>query len=366
MSRTSGLAHHRLVHSSTWLVRSDTLRAANKALVNYHHALAVSCRWGAGTLSSSDGQRFPVSGKVRKARSIPRYFGYRSGVTFYTWTSDQFSQYGGKAITSTIRDATYVLDEILANETELPLLEHTTDTAGYTEIVFALFDLLGLQFTPRIKDIGDQQLYRTDAIDLNELPKLRAYLSRSINKERILAMWDEMLRLAGSLKLGWVTASLVIQKLQASPRKSELARALQEYGRLIKTLHILGWYESSETRRRANRQLNKGEALHALRAYLSVGNRGVLRRKTDEGLAHQVGCLNLLTNAVILWNSVYMHEVVEQLKQEGLEIDEENLKHVWPTRFEHINVYGKYEFNLDEAKRRQGLRKLRCPDEVLP
>ncbi len=95
MSRTSGLAHHRLVHSSTWLVRSDTLRAANKALVNYHHALAVSCRWGAGTLSSSDGQRFPVSGKVRKARSIPRYFGYRSGVTFYTWTSDQ-RQFDGK------------------------------------------------------------------------------------------------------------------------------------------------------------------------------------------------------------------------------------------------------------------------------
>lgn len=36
------------------------------------------------------------------------------------------------------RDATYVLDEILANETELPILEHTTDTSGYTEIVFAL------------------------------------------------------------------------------------------------------------------------------------------------------------------------------------------------------------------------------------
>lgn len=85
-----------------------------------------------------------------------RYFGYRPGVTFHTWTSAQFSQYGGKAVASTIRDATYVLDEILANETELPILEHTTNTSGYTEIILALFDLLGLTFGPRIKDLQDQ------------------------------------------------------------------------------------------------------------------------------------------------------------------------------------------------------------------
>jgi hypothetical protein len=77
-------------------------------------------------------------------------------VTFYTWTADQFSQYGTKVIPATVRDATYVLDEILDNETELPILEHTTDTAGYTEIVFAQFDLLGLQFSPRIRDLGDE------------------------------------------------------------------------------------------------------------------------------------------------------------------------------------------------------------------
>ena len=43
------------------------------------------------------------------------------------------------------------------------LLEHTADTAGYTEIVFALFHLLGLQFAPRIRDLGAQRLYRLDA-----------------------------------------------------------------------------------------------------------------------------------------------------------------------------------------------------------
>ena len=74
-----------------------------------------------------------MQGKVRHARALPRYFGYGEGLTFYTWSSDQCSQYGTKVISSTIRDATYVLDEILNNETDLTILEHTTDTAGYTD-----------------------------------------------------------------------------------------------------------------------------------------------------------------------------------------------------------------------------------------
>ena len=43
------------------------------------------------------------------------------------------------------------LDEILDNETELSIVEHTTDTARCTDFVFALFDLLGMQFAPRLR-----------------------------------------------------------------------------------------------------------------------------------------------------------------------------------------------------------------------
>lgn len=364
MSRSSLLTYHQLVYINTWFIREEVLKKANTVLVNYHHQLAISRLWGMGTLSSSDGQRLPVTGKNRKARTLRRYFGYRRGVTFYTWTSDQFSLYGGKAIASTVRDATYVLDEILANETELPILEHSTDTSGYTEIIFALFDLLGLTFTPRIKDLAAQQLYRTDNIDLADLPHVRSRLSKRANTSLCVDMWDEFLRLAGSLKLGWVTASLAIQRIQASSRKSQFMRALQEYGRLIKTIHALGWYESEEKRRWANRQLNKGESIHSLKAHLLVANRGILGRKTDDGLQHQVQCLNLLTNAIIIWNSVYMTEALEQMKQEGYVVDPQDLRHIWPTRFEHINVYGRYQFNLEEAHSRAGLRALRDPDDI--
>jgi TnpA family transposase len=139
------------------------LRPLIAAVVDFQHRQPLSRSWGGGTLSSSDGQRFPVPVRGRTATALPRYFGYGQGLNFYTWTSDQFAQYGTKVIPATVRDATYVLDAILDNETELTILEHMTDTAGYTELVFALFDPLGMQFAPRIRDLGDQRLYRFDS-----------------------------------------------------------------------------------------------------------------------------------------------------------------------------------------------------------
>jgi len=355
MAQMADIPVDRLAWCTTWYLHDEALKGATNALVNFHHHLPLSQRWGGGTLSSSDGQRIPVAGKIRKATALPRYFLYQ-GLTYYSWTSDQFSQYGTKVVPATIRDATYVLDAILDNETELAIVEHTTDTAGYTDIVFALFDLLGMQFAPRIRDLGDQQLYRWSRTQ--QVEHLRPRIKGTINQDLILRHWDAMLRLAGSLKLGWVSASLFISKLQAYPRQNILTRALQEYGKLAKTLFILRYLESEEYRRRINAQLNKGEALHALRDFLFVADKGVIRRKQEEAQTHQAMCLNLLTNAVVVWNTVYMQAVIDQLRAEGQPIHDDDVVHLSPARFEHINPYGKYHFALDEE--RQGLRPLRA------
>jgi TnpA family transposase len=357
MAQIADLNYDRLAWCNNWYLREDTLQAATNALVNFHYHQPLAAHWGGGTLSSSDGQRFPTSGKIRNATALPRYFGYGRGVTFYTWTSDQFSQYGTKVIPATVRDATYILDAILDNETELSLSEHTTDTAGYTEIIFALFDLLGMQFAPRLRDLGDQQLYRLDRG--TAYPTLRPRLKGLIKQPLILARWDDMLRVAGSLKLGWVTASLFISKLQAYPRQNALTRVLQEYGRLIKTIFILRYLESESYRRTINRQLNKGEALHALRRFLFFANEGILRRRQEEAQTNQAQCLNLLTNAVVVWNTLYMARVLEELLREGICIDEADLALLSPVRSAHLNPYGKFDFDVERELRRTGLRPLR-------
>jgi TnpA family transposase len=324
--------------------------------VNFQYRQPLARHWGDGTLSSSDGQRFPVQGKVRNASALPPYFGYGEGITFYSWSSDQLSQYGTKVISSTIRDATYVLDEILNNETDLTILEHTTDTAGYTDLVFALFDVLGMQFSPRLHDLGDRQFYKLKT-DTTIYPRLDARLTGRIDLTRLLEGWDDLARVAGSLKRGYVTASLLISRLQAYPRQGQLTKLLQEYGRLVKTIFVLRYLEDEALRRRVHTQLNKGEKLHDLRKFLFFAREGVVSQKYEEGQTNQAGCLNLLTNAVIVWNTVYMQAALDAIQQEGYPVQEEDLAHLWPIRFAHIHRYGKYEFDLEAA--RVGLRPLK-------
>ena len=114
-------------------------------------------------------------------------------------------------------------------------------------------------------------------------------------------------------------------------------------------------------RRTINRQLNKGETLHALRRFLFFANEGKIRKAYHEAQATQASCLTLVVNAVITWNTVYMAHVLDQLRQEGLTFSEEDLAHLAPARFEHINPYGKYRFDMGQAFDIGNFRPLRSP-----
>jgi hypothetical protein len=135
-----------------------------------------------------------------------------------------------------VRDATYVLDGLLYHESDLHIEEHYTDTAGFTDHVFALMHLLGFRFAPRLRDLGETRLY---------VPKqspayttLKPMIGGTLQIKSIHAHWDEILRLATSIKQGTVTASLMLRKLGSYPRQNGLAVALRELGRIERTLFI--------------------------------------------------------------------------------------------------------------------------------
>lgn len=111
-------------------------------------------------------------------------------------------------------------------------------------------------------------------------------------------------------------------------RQHPITRALQEYGRLEKTIHILRWYADPLTRKRVSKQLNKGEALHALRKTIMFGGYGEVAGKEDEALDQQFACLNLVTNAVVVFNTVHIARIADELKQEGHDISDEDLARV--------------------------------------
>jgi TnpA family transposase len=240
MAESCGVPYDVLAWTAEWYFSAETLEAANAAIVNYHHRLPMARAFGTGTLSSSDGQRFPVKGKSLTARHLSRYFARGQGISTYTHVSDQHSTFDTKVIVATAPESHYVLDGILGNQTDLPVAEHATDTHGATLANFALFDLVGLQLSPRIRDLGKITLYRTGprAELAARYPSAGHLLTRRLNEELITGMWDDLLRVAASVKGGHATAALVVGKLCSSRRQQNaLAAAIKEYGALRRTVY---------------------------------------------------------------------------------------------------------------------------------
>jgi TnpA family transposase len=252
-------------------------------------------------------------------------------------------------IVTTRREAHYVLDEILGNATDLPITEHATDTHGVTLVNFALFDLLGMQLSPRIRDLGKITLYRpvSRAEAEARFPHAGGLLTRKLNLDLIAEHYDDLLRLAGSLKFGHATASLLVGKLSASGRQNALAAALKEYGAMRRTIYACRYLTDPDYRRKISRQLNKGESIHALKRDLIYAHEGAFRARHLEAQTEQAWCLTLATNAVIAWTTEYYGLAVDQMRRQGRRIDADVLAHISPAHSENINFFGAIEVDID-------------------
>jgi transposase len=132
-----------------------------------------------------------------------------------------------------------------------------------------------------------------------------------------------------------------------------VARSLREIGRIERTLFVLDWFDDAELRRRTNASLNKGEARNALARAAFFNRLGEMRDRTFENQRHRASGLNLVTAAIILWNTVYLDRAVRHLRAEGVVIPDEILAHVAPLGWEHIILVGDYLWNeIDKPRER--------------
>jgi TnpA family transposase len=326
---------------SRWFLREATLKEANTILVDHHHALPLSRVWGDGTRSSSDGQRFAVERDSLLGAFYPRYFGYyERALTLYTHTADQHSVYATCAISCAPREASYVLNGILENDTLLTIREHTTDTGGYTESLWGLCTLLGIEFMPRLKDLPDQALYRVDrGADYGSLqPLLRGVVDLDI----IVEQWDQLVRIVASLKDRLTAANVIMQRLTGTGPADRVAKALTALGRLAKTTHILRYIHEEPLRRKVQLQLNRGEFRHILAKWLFFANQGAFRSGDYAEIMNKASCLSLLSNAVLIWNTVQIDRIVGQLRAAGHVVLDEDLARVSPLLHAHITPNGSY------------------------
>lgn len=351
-----GTSYAKLSWLQAWHIRDETYSAALAELVNKQFRHPFAANWGDGTTSSSDGQRFKAGGHAEKTGRVNPKYGSESGVLFYTHISDQYAPFHTKVINVGVRDATYVLDGLLYHESDLQIEEHYTDTAGFTDHVFALMHLLGFRFSPRIRDLADKRLFTPDR--QKKYPVINALIGGTINMRHIRTQWDEILRLAASIKQGTVTASLILRKLGSYPRQNGLAVALREVGRIERSLFTLYWLQSVELRRRVQTGLNKGEAKNALARAVYFNRLGEIRDRSFESQRYRASGLNLVVAAIILWNTVYLERAINTLKGQIPNVNEDLCQHLSPLGWGHINLTGDYIWKQNKRVEKGDFRPL--------
>ena len=339
-SSAVGISIDALTHASHVYLRPDTIKEANRLLINHFLTYPISEEMTDGSYSTSDGQRFVIEKKCFLSSFYPRYYGYYDrAISIYTHVS-KGAVFGTQVISTGEREASFVLTGLLQNDTLLNPEFHSTDTHGFTEHLFALLCLLGFPFHPRLKDIADQNIYKIDkAASYGDLDEI---FSGTVDIDLIREQWDQIVRIVASLKNGLAPAHVIIQKL--ANRTDNVSKAIRALGRIIKSIYILHYIADEDLRHTVHLHLNHGESRHQLAKKLFFLNRGAFKTSDYEEIMNKASCLSLVSNAVLVWNTHHFQKIVDKLRAEGHDIPSEHLQKISALMFKHLQIYGTYHF----------------------
>ena len=340
-----GVTRDKLIWTADAYIRPDTYKAALARIIDAHHALPIACTWGDGTTSSSDRQFFRSAKRGDAAGEVNARYGHDPGLGFYTHVSDQHGPYSVRVMSATSHEAPYVLDGLMHHGTALRIGTHYTDTGGASDHVFILCAMLGFRFCPRLRDLSDRKLATIEPATAYQ--DLAPLIGRRIKVDVIRDHWGEILRLVASLQAGTVLPSPMLKRLAAFQRQNQLDLALQELGRVERTLFMLDWLESPDLRQRCQAGLNKSEQRHVLAQVICTFKQGRIADRGHEAQQFRASGLNLVIAAIVYWNSTYLADAVQHLRDQGKPVPDVLLAHTSPLTWEHIGFSG--DFLWDRA-----------------
>jgi len=345
MGEISDISFSLLAATSDSFIRLETLKEANDRVSNATAKLPIFRHYDIEEVihSSSDGQKFETNINTINSRHSPKYFGLKKGIVSYTLVSNHIPV-NAKIIGANEHESHYVFDILYNNTSDIQTDIHSTDTHGANEVNFAILNFFDYRFAPRYKDIYNK--VSKSFYGFNQPSHYGDILIkpvRKINTDLIVEEWENIQRIILSLALKSTTQSIIIGKLSAYARKNKTKSALWEYDNILKSLYFLDYIDSLPLRRNVQRALNRGESYHKLRRAVSHANFGKLRFKTEQEQQIWGECSRLLANCIIYYNASILSNMLDYRERNGKDLDV--LKHISPVAWQHINLYGRYEFN---------------------
>ncbi len=342
-----GINYNTLSNTVNWYFSLENLHAVNHSLTDLMGKLWLPEKFKREKNllhTSSDGKKQCVSAESLNANESFKYFGNGKGSSVYRFIDERGILFYSTVFSSSERDAAYVIDGLLHNDAVASNM-HSTDTHGYTEMVFAVSHLIGVTFAPRIKDPSAQTLVSfskmKSELTIKVYPIKPTYY---VNEHRIKRNWDNILRLIATVKLREHRASTILKRLGEYSNQHPLQEALKEFGRVIKSIFMLKYFDDVELRQTIEKQLNKGELANKFSGAISFADQNILEAHSEEQEI-SVMCRTIIQNIIILWNYIELTKIIMRSDDDERALLLENILSASILTWRHVNLHGTYDFS---------------------
>jgi TnpA family transposase len=255
-----------------------------------------------------------------------------------------------KVIGTHEHESHYVFDLLYNNTSDIRPERHSTDTHGTNQVNFIILRTFEHEFAPRYKNFTKKAESIISFQHPNQYADVWIKPCRRVNDELIIKEWPNIQRILVSLAQKDVTQSTIVRKLSSYTRQNSTKRALWELDHLCFTEYVLKYIDDPKLRQGVQKALNRGEAYHKFRRAVAFVNGGKFRVRTEEEQHNWNECSRLIANAVIYYNTLILSRVYEQKLRSGDDTAIEMMRRISPVAWQHINLFGTFEFTPSGSK----------------
>lgn len=337
------LSGDQLAHINRRQITADKLDAALHDVIDRFNRFTLPRFWGEEQRAAADGTQYELAEDNLLAEKHIRYGGY--GGIAYHHVSDLYILLFSHFIACGVFEAIYILDGLIRNRSAIHPTTIHADTQGQNLPVFGLSFLLGIQLMPRIRNWKDLKFYRPsrDAV-YEHIDTL--FGDNVVDWELIKTHWQDLLQVVISIQEGKILPSLVLRKLSNYSRKNRLYQAFHALGCVVRTIFLLRLISDARLREVIHRTTNKVEQYNALEDWVRFARGGTMYEQVYTEQEKQLKYTSLLTNCVILDNTIELSATLNALVQEGWHLTREDLAALSPYQTRQIKRFGNYELDL--------------------
>jgi len=320
----------------------EDLRAASADLIDLYSQFELPQQWGTGHSAAADGTHFETYEDNLLAEHHIRY-GKTGGIA-YRHVADNYIALFSRFIACGTYEATYILDALLQNLSDVQPNRVHADTHGQSAAVFGLAYLLGIELMPRIRRWHTLNLYRSD--NDNRYSRINSLFSGTVNWALIHEHYPLFMQLALAIQSGTIAPSTVLAKVNSYSTKNRFALALKELGSAVRTTYLLEWVMDESLRRTVHKGTTKIERHHKFAKHLAFGAGGHLRSNNPADQEKAIVYNELVANAVALQNVVDQTQALHTLKSKGISIRPADLAFLSPYATSKLKRFGDYQTDL--------------------